>query len=147
MAWQCYRTGGRGERKTSAWDMMRLGLRESGGWEKKKGWASDGTAGLASLGKHGGMRGGAITTPQRTKGGRECLYLYLCVCVCVWPLPTMLLTVPPTMTVPPQRCSQCHGCQSKWLRANESPFSPQVNQLGQSNGKASCVTMRCIVNK
>lgn len=83
MAWQCYRTGGRGERKTSAWDMMRLGLRESGGWEKKKGWASDGTAGLASLGKHGGMRGGAITTPQRTKGGRECLYLYLCVCVCV----------------------------------------------------------------
>lgn len=24
---------------------------------------------------------------------------------------------------------------------------PHVNQLGLSNGKASCVTMRCIVNK
>lgn len=77
----------------------------------------------------------------------KCSRVCLCACVCVWPLPALLPTVPPTMTVPPDRCSQCHGCQSKQLWANENSFSPHVNQLGQSNGKASCVTLRCIVNK
>lgn len=69
--------------KTSAWDMMRLELREGGRGRKKLGWVSDGTAGLASPGEHGGMRGGAITTLQRTKRGRACLYLHLDVCECV----------------------------------------------------------------
>lgn len=60
-------------------------IRAEGGGEKKTGWASDGTAGLASPGEHRGMRGGAITTPQRTKGGKECVsvLIFMCACVCV----------------------------------------------------------------
>lgn len=51
-------------------------IRAEGGGRRKTGWASDGTAGLASPGEHGGMRGGVITTPQRTKGGSECVCSY-----------------------------------------------------------------------
>lgn len=36
--------------------------------------------------------------------------------ICVWPVPTVLRGVPPTIAVPFERCSQCHSCQSTWLR-------------------------------
>lgn len=49
---------GREVQERSACDMMRLGLKE-GERKKKTGRASDGTAGLVSLGEHRGKRGGA----------------------------------------------------------------------------------------
>lgn len=62
-----------------------------GGW-KRMGWASDGTAGLASPGEHGGIRGGATTTLQRTKGGSKSMsvLIFMCVCVCSLCLPRFL---------------------------------------------------------
>lgn len=84
MAWQCYRTGGRGERKTSAWDMMRLGLRELGGGGEKEGmsfwWHS--RFGLPWETRGHERRGDHHSTEDK---GRErvSVLIFMCVCVCV----------------------------------------------------------------
>lgn len=108
------------------------------------------------LGNTWATRGGAI--PTLCKGQREgeslCLYLYLCVCLCVCGLcPPVLPTVPPTTTIPPPpppliAAVNVTAANRRRRRPNESPaLSPHVSQLGQSNGKASCVTTRCIVEQ
>lgn len=113
--------GRRGGGETSAWDMMRLGLRE--GEKKRRDELLMAQQVWPPLGNTGAWEEGR--SPLR-KGQREgksvCLYLYLCVRVCVWPLPAVLPTVPPTMTVPPHRCSQCHGCQSKTTAGQWDPL-------------------------
>lgn len=79
------------------------------GGRGETGRACDGTAGLGSPGEHRGTRGGAITTLQRTKGGRECVYtnisirmrVYACLYVCgLCPAP-FLQSLPPAMTSRP----------------------------------------------
>lgn len=137
VVWQCYRRGGGdGGDESTRYDE----IRGEGGGERRRDELLMAQQVWPPLGNTGAREEGQ--SPLR-KGQREgeavCfLLILLSMCVCVRPMPAVLPTVPPTMMLPPpslHRCSQCHGCQSKRLRANEKPFPPHANQLGQSDGK------------
>lgn len=137
MVWQCYRRGGFSG-KTMA-DMMRLGLREEGekSWDEllmaQQVWTPLGNTGWGSGG------GGSPLRKGQREEERESVLTFPCF-VCV----SSACHVSYCTT---HNDSQCHSCQSTPRRLSENTFFiPVWNASGQSNGKSSCVTIRCIVN-
>lgn len=126
------REGGVGE--TSAWDMMRLGMRE--GEKRRRDELLMAQQVWPPLGNTGAWEEGR--SPLR-KGQREgesvCLYLYLCVCVCVASARRASYSTTHNDSPPSPLQSMSRLPIGNDRGPMRTPFSPHVNQLGQSNGK------------